>query len=97
MACKESTGKLIAVRQIAQRLVAGLQPLAEPADPRIGGLSVDAWLVLFLDCYEGTGMGIRRVEWPDVGGIAEQPNLTVAMFSVLQDVVITQAEKHSGG
>jgi hypothetical protein len=87
------TGKLIAFRQIAARLVAGKEPLMEPQDPMLGGMPVSAWIAVFWDTHTGNGMGgVMRVEWPDEGGYAAQANVTVEALDEVQSAVLKEAE-----
>ena len=82
-------GKLTAVQTIARRHLMGLRQLVEPQDPMVGGLSVVAWVSLWAVCHEREPMagGVRRIEWPDEGGVARQSAVVVRMFGLINEQV----------
>ena len=82
-------GKLTAARVIARRHLMGLRELLEPRDPMLGGLSMRAWVSLWNECHERDGVtgGMRRVEWPDDGGVSQQSALVVRMFRLINEQV----------
>lgn len=87
-------GKVTSLRQILQRLIAGKGKLAEPVDPVAGGLRCEEWLELYAVCHEPNGMGgMRRVEWPDAGGLAEQAACVVAIFSIIGQLVAAESAR----
>ncbi len=91
-------GKLTAFRQIAARLAAGVNLLAEPQDPMIGGLDASAWFEIFYDTHAGTGMGgFVRVEWPEPGGYAEQPTMVPAVMREVGLAILAEEKRNSGG
>jgi len=77
------------------RIFDGLQKVEDYA---VGGLTIEEWVRLFNVCYIGNGFGVSRVEWPDPGGVSEQPALTVFMFQLLEDVLssVLEAKRKSG-
>jgi hypothetical protein len=80
-------------RRIAARAAAGKDPLAEPADPMLGGLSVAAWFELFWNTHEPTGLGgVRRTEWPEPGGVGDQPHVAVVALTTVLSAVTKEAE-----
>lgn len=46
-----------------------------------------AWVDVFKQCHKISSEGIERLEWPDGGAYYDQDNITVSMFSMLEDVV----------
>lgn len=82
-------GKLTAVQVIVRRHLMGLRQLLEPRDPMLGGLSVMAWLSIWGACHERDAMtgGVRRIEWPDEGGVATQSAMVVRMFGLINEQV----------
>ena len=85
---------MTSLRQILQRLIAGKSLLAEPVDPRAGGLGCAEWLSLYSACHEPNGMGgMRRVEWPDGGGLADQPAIVVHMFAEITQLIHAESER----
>lgn len=92
---------MTAFRQIAARLAAGAEPLAEPQDPMLGGLPVGAWFALFRDTHEPDGFGgMRRAEWPDGGAYADQPAVLVEALAAVREAVVTEwanERRRSGG
>ena len=82
-------GKLAAAQVIVRRYLMGLRQLLEPQDPMVGGLSAQAWISLWSECHERDAFagGVRRVEWPDEGGVAEQSALVVRMFRLINEQV----------
>lgn len=91
-------GKLTAFRRIATRVAAGKELFADTRDPMWGGLSVPAWFDLFAatHCANGTG-GFVRVEWPEPGGLADQPTVVVRAFSLVQEAILTEMERANRG
>ena len=67
----------------------GMRRMAEPLDPMEGGLSIDAWMALWLNCHAVTGMGTWQQAWPDGRPLVEQPMIAVEMFSLIRGVVAT--------
>lgn len=87
-------GKLTAFRRIARRVAAGKESFADAQDPMWGGISVDAWFELFwaTHCPSGSG-GFIRVEWPEPGGLAEQPTIVIRAFSLVREAVLMEMER----
>lgn len=52
-----------------------------------GGLSIAAWLKLWLMCHAVMTDGILRIGWPDGRCAVEQPAITVAVFDLIGSVV----------
>jgi hypothetical protein len=91
-------GKLDAFRRIATRVAAGKAQFADARDPLWGGLTVDVWFDLFAatHCPNGQG-GFVRVEWPEPGGLADQPTVVVRAFSLVQSAIIAEMERSLSG
>jgi hypothetical protein len=51
-----------------------------------GGLSISAWLILWIECQAPGMSGPWRAHWPDGKSVLEQPALTVAMFELISTV-----------
>ena len=93
MAYEIHAGKSIAFQTIALRYIAGRPILAEPIDPMWGGLSVPQWISLFYDTHAPNGMGgMVRIEWPEPGGLAEQPDVVVRAFGVVASQIYAASE-----
>lgn len=85
--------KLIAFRQIATVVAAGKQRRAEPVDPMLGGLAVEAWFEVFWDTHYGNGMGsVVRAEWPEPGGYVAQAAVTVTALRMVTEAVLEEAK-----
>ncbi len=86
-------GKPLAFRQIAARLAAGKGLLREPEDPMLGGLSVGQWFELFDETHAPNGMGaLVRIEWPEPGGLAEQPAVVPLAMAMVAEARLREAE-----
>lgn len=97
MDAEEYAGKLTAFRIIVRRLIAGRPLLEEPVDPLLGGIPAEQWMSLYYACHEPSGFGgMRRVEWPDSGGIAEQPYVSVVVFSEVGLAMSMEMERTNG-
>jgi len=71
--------------------------LAEPADPMWGGLHVWDWIALFYDTHTPNGMGaFLRLEWPEPGGLADQPDIVVRALHEVAAVIYAEASAQSG-
>lgn len=62
-------------------------------DPQIGGLRVEEWHEVWDLCHCATFGGLMRLEWPEVGSLADQPWCVVEMFSVVESEVMKQMER----
>jgi hypothetical protein len=75
-------------------VAAGKEPLAEPADPMIGGLSVWQWFRIFTDTHVPNGMGaFMRMEWPEAGGYADQPECVKVGISEVCSALMKEAAR----
>lgn len=91
-------GKLGAFRRIATRVAAGKAQFADAQDPLWGGLSVVTWFDLFAATHCANGMGgMMRVEWPEPGGLADQPTVVVRAFTEVQAAIMAEAERETRG
>lgn len=69
--------------------------LAEPRDPMVGGISVGGWFQLFTDTHSPNGMGgFTRIEWPEPGGLADQPALVPEVLHIVQDEILEAARRN---
>lgn len=94
---EHAVGKLPAFRIIIRRLIAGRPLLAEPVDPLFGGLPAEQWMSLYYACHEPSGFGgMRRIEWPDEGGVSRQAYVTVMVFSEIGAELSKELESNRG-
>ncbi len=63
----------------------------------LGGLSVYQWFSVFSDTHAPNGMGaFVRMEWPEPGGYAAQPEVVRMALSEV-GVALTKEAKRSSG
>lgn len=57
-----------------------------------GGLSMRSWVTLWQTSHAMTSMGMWRLSWPDGGTTLNQPAVLVAMFDLIESMVLEHSK-----
>ena len=74
-------------------ILVGRSHARRPERVKVGGLTADTWLSLWMGCHVGGFSGAMRVDWPDGRPLTEQPCLTVRVFGVISELVAKEAAR----